>query len=453
MAHPHWPALEPFRTRSFRYQWPADLCTAWALEMETLILGWYVLVESGSVVLLTLFGALMYVGTLLAPLMGTLGDRLGLRRMLAGMRFSYAALATVILWLAATQQLEPSRVLAVAFVVGLIKPTDIGMRTALVGASVPPAQLVAAMGISRTTQDSARIGGALAGAGFMASFGLASAYVAITALYVLGAVLTQRSGRPAQGAHHAPGLPNETPHAQAPIPASEPPSRSALAAHASTVPAAVPGGAPAASAWRDLKDGLLYVWRTPALRAAMALAALVNLCLFPFSGGLMPYIAKDVFQLDQRGLGWLVASYAAGALMGSLALSAWGERLRPGRTMLVGCVLWHLSLLCLAWPVSVGAATALFLAAGLNQSLSMVSLSIILMRLTQPQLRGRIMGVRMLAIYTLPIGLLGAGALIPRWSFQGVVSLYVGLGLCLTTWIAWAWRHELWSANAPANSR
>lgn len=43
-AH-RWPVLAPFRTRkSFRYQWPADLGTAWALEMETLILGWYVLV-------------------------------------------------------------------------------------------------------------------------------------------------------------------------------------------------------------------------------------------------------------------------------------------------------------------------------------------------------------------------------------------------------------------------
>jgi hypothetical protein len=37
------PALAPFETRSFRYQWPADLCTAWALEMETLILGQRVL--------------------------------------------------------------------------------------------------------------------------------------------------------------------------------------------------------------------------------------------------------------------------------------------------------------------------------------------------------------------------------------------------------------------------
>jgi MFS family permease len=179
-------ALAPFRTRSFRYQWPADLCTAWALEMETIILGWYVLVESGSVVQLTLFGALMFAGTLLSPLLGMLGDRWGLRRMLAGMRTSYAVLAGVILALVVAGSLSPSSVLAVAFVVGLIKPSDIGLRTALVSATVPAAQLVAAMGISRTTQDSARIGGALAGAGFMAALGMASAYGVIVVLYLAG---------------------------------------------------------------------------------------------------------------------------------------------------------------------------------------------------------------------------------------------------------------------------
>ena len=42
-------ALAPFRVRSFRFQWPGDLATSWAFEMETLILGWYVLVETGSV--------------------------------------------------------------------------------------------------------------------------------------------------------------------------------------------------------------------------------------------------------------------------------------------------------------------------------------------------------------------------------------------------------------------
>ncbi len=47
-------ALAPFRVRSYRFQWPADTLTSWAFEMEVLILGWYILVETGSVVALTL---------------------------------------------------------------------------------------------------------------------------------------------------------------------------------------------------------------------------------------------------------------------------------------------------------------------------------------------------------------------------------------------------------------
>jgi MFS family permease len=408
-------ALAPFGTRSFRYQWPADLCTAWALEMETLILGWYVLVESGSVVQLTLFGALLYVGTLLSPLLGTLGDRVGLRCVLA--RTSYALLAAVILALVLGGLLSPTSVLAVAFVVGLIKPSDIGLRSALVSTTVPPAQLVAAMGISRTTQDSARIGGALAGAGFMASLGMASAYALIVALYVAGVVLTLRSGKAPASAAAAPARPHD-----------------------------------AASPWRELLEGLQHVWHTPRLRAAMSLAALVNLCAFPLSGGLMPYIARDVFGLDQQGLGWLVASFAAGALLGSVGMSGYGTQLRPARTMLVACVAWYVCLLGLALPIDAPVAMALYVAAGLCQSLGMVALSIILLRTSGERFRGRVMGVRMLAIYTLPVGLLAAGPLVAAIGFRALVVLYVGLGLALVAGIALAWRDELLPHGASANA-
>ena len=427
-------ALAPFRTRSFRYQWPADLCTAWALEMETIILGWYVLVESGSVVQLTLFGALMFAGTLLSPLLGMLGDRWGLRRMLAGMRTSYAVLAGVILALVVSGSLSPSSVLAVAFVVGLIKPSDIGLRTALVSATVPAAQLVAAMGISRTTQDSARIGGALAGAGFMAALGMASAYGAIVVLYLAGMALTLRSGRGRRAA------------------------AAAAAAGADKVATATALDAPAAppprpaSPWRDLLEGLLHVWHTPSLRAAMSLAALVNLCAFPLSGGLMPYIARDVFGLDQQGLGWLVASFATGALAGSLGMSAFGVQLRPARTMLVATAAWYLCLLGLALPVDAPTAMALYVGAGLNQSLSMIALSIILLRTSRERYRGRVMGVRMLAIYTLPLGLLAAGPLVAAIGFRGLVMLYVGLGLAFVALIALAWQSDLLARGAPANA-
>src|SRR5437764_15256589 len=89
--------LAPFATRSFRFQWPADLLTSWAFEMETIILGWYVLVETKSVVWLTLFGASQYLGTLIAPLYGVAGDRLGHKSLLLAMRSAYAVFASTIL--------------------------------------------------------------------------------------------------------------------------------------------------------------------------------------------------------------------------------------------------------------------------------------------------------------------------------------------------------------------
>jgi hypothetical protein len=407
-------ALAAFRTRSFRFQWPADLCTAWALEMETLILGWYVLVETGSVVLLTVFGSLLFVGTLVSPLLGVLGDRLGLRNVLAAMRLWYTVFACVILFLALTRQLDPMLVLVVAAMSGLVRPSDIGLRSALVGATVPAGHLVAAMGISRTTQDSARVGGALAGAGFMATFGMGPAYIAISSIYLTGALLTLLTdGR--TGA--------------LPVSIEQRPSP-----------------------WRDLKEGLGYVWRTPRLRAVMSLAALVNLTAFPLTSGLMPYIARDVFHVDQRGLGWLVASFAVGAFIGSMSLSLFGAKVRPARTMLATCAAWHLCLIGFALSTSLPVAMAMLMLAGASQSLSMITLSIILLRTAEQRFRGRIMGVRMLAIYPLPLGLLLAGAMIPKIGYQPTALTLVISGLLLTLALAVTWRDDLIRRDAIGNA-
>src|ERR1041384_1602260 len=94
---PRLGALAPFRIRSYRFQWPADLLTSWAFEMETLILGWYVLVTTNSVLMLTLYGALLYTGTLIAPIMGVWSDRVGHRNMLTGMRTIYGVVAAMMM--------------------------------------------------------------------------------------------------------------------------------------------------------------------------------------------------------------------------------------------------------------------------------------------------------------------------------------------------------------------
>jgi hypothetical protein len=114
--------MSPFRVRSFRFQWPADLATSFAFEMETLILGWYVLVTTGSVFMLTLFAALLYIGTLLAPMFGVAGDRVGQRKLLSAMRAAYGTLAAILMVLALTDLLTPGYVLVIAAAAGLVRP-------------------------------------------------------------------------------------------------------------------------------------------------------------------------------------------------------------------------------------------------------------------------------------------------------------------------------------------
>ena len=410
--------MAPFRVRNFRFQWPADLLTACAFEMETLILGWYVLVETGSVVMLTIFGVLQFSGTLVAPMFGVAGDRLGHRNVLCCMRAAYTVLAAVLMTLAFAGALEPLVVLVMTGLIGLIRPSDLGVRMALVGDTMPMEHLVPAMGVLRTTSDVARVGGALTGAGLFAAYGIGIAYVAVLSCYTVGLMLTL-CVRP-------------TPIKQ-------------------QAPAAVGGQVPP-STWSDLKEGLAFAWTTPHLLAALLVAFLVNLSAYPLSNGLMPYVAKEIYHIDQTGLGYLVASFAIGALVGSLAVIVRG-RIRAGRTMIVSTVAWYVALVVFAQMRDAYSGLVMLVLAGFAQSYCMVTLAVLLLRNTPEKFRGRIMGVRMLVIYSLPMGLLAAGALIERIGFHATATLYALAGLTLVLAIAVRWRKELWQPDAPANAR
>jgi hypothetical protein len=89
------------------------------------------------------------------------------------------------------------------------------------------------------------------------------------------------------------------------------------------------------------------------------------------------------------------------------------------------------------------------LVVGVFQSLTMVSLTVILVREAGQRFRGRVMGVRMMAIYSLPVGLLIAGTLIERIGFASTASLYAALGLICTIVIALRWRAHMWPAPQP----
>ena len=255
----------PFRVKSFQYQWSADLATSWAFEMETIILGWYILTESGSVLMLVAFGSLQFLGSLFSPVLGVVCDRIGYRQMLWATRAVYACIALLLMTLSYLQALTPERVLCFAAVVGCLRPSDQMMRNALIARTLPADQLMGALGISRMTSDSARIAGALAGAGIVAFLGMTSAYGAVAILYTISFALSR-------------GVHDVKPSSQT--------------------------GVSTTSPFRDLKMAFVYVWHKPILMGAMALAFFSQLACISFFIGFIALCRKKYFSDRSNGFGF-----------------------------------------------------------------------------------------------------------------------------------------------------
>jgi predicted MFS family arabinose efflux permease len=400
----------PFSVRSFRFQWPADLATSWAFEMEALILGWYVLAATGSVQSLVMIAALGWVGTLFSPWFGILGDRVGVRTLLCATRAVYAVLAGVLAALTLSGTLLPWHAFVISAMAGLLRPSDMVMRHVLVAQTMRPDALIGALAVSRTTSDTARIMGALAGTGGVALIGMGPAYAVVTAMYVGAFFLSLGVAAPAQRHPHADTL-------------------------------------------GSLAGAVRYVWGKPDLLGALGIAFLVNLLAFPFFLGLLPFVAKDVFQVGQSGLGYLAMAFWCGALAGSLAVGANRMPLRAARVMLRMGAAWFVTILLFGQSRTMGLGLALLFASGFVQSFCLTPLAAVMLRSSSDAMRGPVMGIRMLAIWGLPLGLLAAGPIIERFGYAACTVLYGGLGLAATVAIGYRWRRALWDRSATANAK
>jgi predicted MFS family arabinose efflux permease len=404
------PALAVFSVRSYRFQWPADLLISCAIEMEVPILGWFILVKTNSVVMLAVFGSLHYIGTLLSPLLGVAGDRLGCRNLLFLLRAFFTFLAVLILALGMIDWLDPILALIIAGLGGLFRPSDGMVRNTLIAQSVPENLLMSAVGISRITQDIARILGALTGTGLVTYAGFPKAYEVIVLLYILGTFLTL----------------------------------GALQVKSYSTPR---------SPLQDMWHGLTYVWNVPALLSAFWIAFLFNLTAYPFTLGLLPYVAKNIYNIDQTGLGLLVASFSCGGLLGSISLSIWGHLIQAGRIMIIGCAVWYFFLLLFGQSDTLLIGLILLCCAGYAQNICSVPMFVIMLKISEEAYRGRVMGIRMLAIYGLPMGLIIAGAMIDHIGFSLTNLIFVLTGLILLASISLIWRKDLLDTAAIANQK
>ena len=112
--------------------------------------------------------------------------------------------------------------------------------------------------------------------------------------------------------------------------------------------------------------------------------------------------------------------------------------------MLINLVAWYVMLVIFAQVESKHMALVILVLIGITHSLAIVSMAAALLAVTDQMVRGRVIGVRMLAVYGIPLGLLASGFLVEALGFTAFVGIYAAIGIVLTIIIGLKWRSVIW---------
>lgn len=355
-SRPRWrDTLESLRVRNFKIFTVSNLVATTALWIQRIAQDWLVLELTGSVAAVGITVALQFAPMLFFGLYGgVIVDRYS-KRMLLMITQSLAALASLSLaLLALLGVVQVWHIMLVAGLLGFVTVVDNPARQVFVNELVGPALLRNAISVNSSVfQLGALVGPAIGGA-LLVAVGAGWAF-GINAVACVGVVLALWVLRP-----------NEL----------------------TTVP-------PVARQKGQLREGLVYIWRKPAILWTVVMVAFVSVFALTMPVLLASY-ANDVFDSGPGGYGLFNSMVAVGALSGAL-LSTRRSTIRL-RTVIVAGLAWGVAQAIVAFAPSelsvslllvlVGFATLLFLT-GANQLIQLSS---------NVRVRGRVMSVYVLVL-------------------------------------------------------
>jgi predicted MFS family arabinose efflux permease len=400
------PGLNPFaalRERNYRFIFTAQVFSLWAMEMEALVLAWFVLADTGSPLQVGLIGAARFGGIFLSPLYGAIVDRFNRRTILLLVRGYNLALAIVFAALVLSDSLVVWHAYVLVSVGSVGRMLGVVTNDALTADAVDQTNLSSAMGLLRGSLDISRVLGSLLGGVLLASIGLGTAYVAITILYAIAAGV----------------------------------------AFAITVKS-VSGDRRGNGYFGQIVDGLAYVRTQSMVAALLFYTFLTEFTVFPMVNDLMLVVARNLHGLDVDGAGVMRAVASGGALAGSILAGSFRNTLRPGRALIVLTIAWHLITLAIAPSPYYPLTLVLFFVWGVFGGSAFVMLMLGLLAETPSAFRGRVLGLRSLAIFGLPAGLVLGGWLAETFSVEVMLIVHasIGLGMVALAYLLWP---KLWS--------
>ncbi len=452
-----------FYNRNYRYLWVAQLSSAWVQRMGDIVLGWLVLEITRSPFLVGLIIAMRRIGTLLGPWAGVVADRMDRRRLALLLSVLMIAAVLALAILIYIRRLEVWHLFAASLVSSVLSAFYQPVQQSLQADVLEPADLTNGITLNNMAMNLTTIGGPAIGGILLAccrparqvfdwsdsemvlslnwvNFDPARLYTATSQGSVL--ISSDHGLSWSKAFFRLPDTivgPLELEGAVAGVlwtyvlmvllqviqlvgytlmRSLQPRTRQREV-----------------SIWQNLREGLHYSLRETGLWTSLVLAGLVNLVGLPLQSTLLTIFAREVFSVDATGLGWLGAAAGAGALLGSFAMIKISALQRAGQMMVWGTFAWSLLVLIFVLIPSYELALGVIILVGVLQTISLTNMTIMLLNTSSADMRGRIMGLRALAVAPHFLGGILAGGIAEHFGAPqaaivcGVVGMIVTLAV------------------------
>lgn len=388
-------AVRALRHRDFALFWSSALVSSTGTWIQNVTVPYVVYDLTGSKSLVGITAFLnMFPTVLVGPLAGSLADRFPRRKVLLGTQLAQSVVAGTLwlIWLAGGDSVAV--LMALVTLAALCSGLNIPAQQAYVTELVPRRDLLNAITLNSAQFNAARaIGPAVAGI-VLATLGAAWSFFlnAVSFGAVIIALLLVRT-------------------------------------------ADVERERPEGNVRQQFAEGWRYVRASPEIVLCMSLVVLVAGLGMPVAQ-LMPVYATDVFDVGKGGYGLLASALGIGGIIATPIIGGWGDSVPRRRLVVLGVVLYGLSLLVFAhapWfalgVAAIGLAGACFLAV-------ISTLNTTVQVLVDERLRGRIMAIYIMAFTAAyPVGSLLQGSIADH---IGAPATTTGAGVLLLAIVAWA---------------
>ncbi|MDD9994342.1 MAG: MFS transporter [Dehalococcoidia bacterium] len=361
-----------FRYGDFRLLWVASVGTSGGFFFQQVLIGWLTYDLTGSAFLTSVVLGLDTLPNLIAaPLGGVLVDNLDRRKVLAFVPVYQCALSVAFGLVILLGLVEPWHIFVFVLLMGfswvIIEPARMSIIPGIVGED----RLVNAFSLVQLAFSTTRLVGPVVGGIALASLGPAAAvFVAAGSQFVamlMGMAIRTRN---------------------------QPESRVTLGTALSGL----------AGSFRLVRD-------TPVVQALLLLALISPLVVVPFSYGLMPVFAAEVYDVGPALLGALLSLIGAGSMIGTIVLASMLDVPRKGYAAMAGVLISAAGLVMMALAPSFPVAALAALVVGIGFTSAQTLVSSLLQRVVPGDYRGRISGIWMMTWGTVVGGGLVAGAL------------------------------------------